>query len=117
MAENTYSIAIIGNKETILGFKALGLHTYGSNTATDTLRILQKLKNEKISETSEQKKYAIIFVTEDLASEIPYDEYKKLIKDTLPAIIPIPGSNGTKGYGLKRIKKIVEQAIGSDILK
>ena len=33
-----------------------------------------------------------------------------------PAIIPVPGSKGATGYGLKRIGKMVEQAVGSDIM-
>lgn len=109
MKEN-YKIAIIGNKETILGFKALGVKTLNANNAEEALKILLELKAET------QEKYAIIFITEDLAMEIPHKDYKKLSQEALPAIIPLPGSKGTTGYGLKRIGKMVEQAIGSDIL-
>ena len=37
---------------------------------------------------------------------------------TMPetAVIPIPGSQGTDGYGMRRVKANVEKAIGADIL-
>ena len=35
---------------------------------------------------------------------------------TYPAIIPIPSSNGSTGYGIENIKKDVEKAVGTDIL-
>lgn len=116
---NKYSIAIVGNKDTILGFKALGLKTFNATTAEEAVKILYELKAEQviIDEKSELTRpaYAIIFITEDLAMGINKDDYKKLSSGTLPAIVPVPGSKGTTGYGLKRIGKMVEQAVGSDI--
>ena len=117
---NNYSIAIVGNKETILGFKALGLETHNANTTQEAVEVLYKLKEDKINnkQTGESRsKYAIIFITEDLAKEIKKDDYKKLSSEALPAIIPVPGSKGATGYGIRRIGKMVEQAVGSDIFK
>ena len=117
MAEK-YKIAIVGNKDTILGFKGLGLKTFDANTTEEAVKILFKLKAEeaKDEKTGESRPtYAIIFITEDLATDISKDDYKKLSSGALPAIIPVPGSKGTQGYGLKRIGKMVEQAVGSDI--
>lgn len=109
-----YSIAIVGNKETILGFKALGLETHDANSAEEAAKTLFELKAKKVDENPA---YAIIFVTEELAMGIPKEDYKKLSSEALPAIIPIPGSKGTTGYGIQRIGKMVEQAVGSDIFK
>ncbi|GAG29439.1 unnamed protein product [marine sediment metagenome] len=116
-----HAIAIIGNKETILGFKALGFETFNANTTEEAVKVLYDLKAEEIV-TDEKKgekkpKYAIIFITEDLAMGISKDDYKKLSEGALPSIIPVPGSQGTTGYGIKRIGKMVEQAVGSDIFK
>jgi len=115
-----YSIAIVGNKETILGFKALGLETFNANNTEEAVKILFDLKSQHVvlNEKTEEKraKYAIIFITEDLAMNIEKDDYKKLSQKVLPAIIPVPGSQGTTGYGIKRIGKMVEQAVGSDIM-
>ncbi len=117
--DNKYSIAIIGNKDTILGFKALGLKTFDATNGEDATKLLYDLKKEEvlIDENSEETRpaYAIIFITEDLAMNIPAEDYKKLSEGALPAIVPVPGSKGASGYGIKQIGKMVEKAIGSDI--
>lgn len=111
-----YRIAIVGLKDQILGFKALGLKTVSVFDAEEAKKALYELNEEKTGiEENAKKAYAIIFILEELAMKIPQDDYKKLTKDALPAIIPIPGIKGTTGYGLQRIKKMVEQAVGSDI--
>lgn len=117
--KNKYNIAIVGNKDTILGFKALGLKTFDANSGQEASEVLRKLKAEeiKLDDGETRPAYAIIFITEDLATQIPHDDYKKLSQDALPAIIPVPGSQGASGYGIKRIGKMVEQAVGSDIFK
>lgn len=117
--KDKYSIAIVGNKDTILGFKALGLNTFNANSGAEASQVLQNLKaeNVKLNDGETRPKYAIIFITEDLATQIPKDDYKKLSQDALPAIIPVPGSQGASGYGIRRIGKMVEQAVGSDIFK
>lgn len=118
--EKQYKIAIVGNKETVIGFKALGMKTFNANTPEAALETLYALKEEKIlnEKTGEESPmYAIIFVIEDLIMDIGKEDYKKLNAEALPAIIPIPGSKGTTGYGIKRIGKMVEQAVGSDIFK
>ena len=117
--KNTQSIAIIGNKETILGFKALGVKPFEANSNEEAVTLLNKLASEQIPGSEKEddlmSAYAIIFITEELMMNIPKDDYKKLSQLTLPAIIPIPGPKGTTGYGIKRIGKMVEQAVGSDI--
>ena len=113
-----YQIAIVGPKDTILGFKALGLKTFNALTTEEAVKVLYELKKETITDekTGESNPlYAIIFVIEDLMTEMEDSDYKKLSQDTLPAIVPVPGTKCTTGYSLKRIGKMVEQAVGSDI--
>lgn len=113
-----YQIAIVGPKDTILGFKALGLKTFNALTTEEAVKVLYELKKETITDekTGESKPlYAIIFVIEDLMTEMEDSDYKKLSQDALPAIVPVPGTKGATGYSLKRIGKMVEQAVGSDI--
>lgn len=111
-----HEIAIVGPKETVLGFKAIGFKTYDSVTSEETLETLKKLKKETL-EGSETPRFAIIFILESHAQRIPLDEYKKLTAGALPAIIALPGPGGSTGFGNKRISQIVEQAIGSNIFK
>jgi len=114
---SNYKIAIIGSREAILGFKALGLEpVYASNNA-EAIESMFSLKKEKIEiEGESRNKYAILFVMEDLMMDITPDDYKKLTADPLPAIIPLPSHLGSTGYGLKKLKGIVEKAVGMDIL-
>ena len=86
------------------------------NFSDEKIQELSKKVVELKNETAENPPYAIIFITEELAVTIEKDDYKKLSLSALPAIIPVPGSKGATGYGVKRIGKMVEQAIGSDIL-
>ena len=98
-------IAVIGDKDLILAFKAIGMEVFCSNNAEETTNIIKRLA----------KDYAVIFITEDLAMQV--DELLTKYKTrTYPAIIPLPSSNGTNGYGMQGIKKDVERAVGADIL-
>ena len=106
-----YRTAIVGTKETVGGFALLGVDVVPVETEQEAVEALHKLKKE------EEHPYAIVFITEDLASGISPDDEKKLARGALPAFIPIPSHKGSTGYGLERLKRIVERAVGSDILQ
>lgn len=102
-----YKIGIIGDRDSVLGFMALGFAVHevsNSEEATEKLHALVK-----------SGEYAVIFITEGLAVNIEEDIAK--YKDApLPAITVIPGSSGSTGYGMANIKSAVERAVGADIL-
>ena len=114
-----YKIAMIGSRETIGGFAMLGVDTVPAEKTEEAVVHLFRLRKEtQLDEAQiERNVYAIIFITEDLASGISPDDEKKLARGALPAIIPLPSHRGSTGYGLDRLKRIVERAVGSDILK
>jgi len=101
-----YKIAILGNHDAILGFKGLGIDAFGLSE--------EKFEDETRS-VMEKSDYAIVFITEDWAQKLEkiLDEYKER---ALPAIVSVPSPKGTTGAAMKNLKKIVEQAVGSDIL-
>ena len=101
-----YNIAIIGSPDSVLGWKALGLTTFGVLSVEDV--------NESLEEI-EAGNYAIVFITENWHEQIP-EQIKKLQEKPLPAVISIPSQHGATGAGLQNLRKIVEQAVGSDIL-
>ena len=102
-----YKIGMIGDRESVLGFMALGFTVHeaeNSSAATDLLHHLV-----------ESGEYAVIYLTEDYAKDM--EEELALYKDApLPAISLIPGSRGGTGEGLSSIKRAVERAVGADIL-
>ena len=114
-----YKIAIVGSKDAIAGFQLLGADTKTVSSGAEAVEMLYTLKKDKQidNEGIERQTYAIIFITEDLAEAITPDDEKKLSKGALPAIIPIPSHKGSSGYSTQRLKRIVERAIGSDILQ
>lgn len=97
-------IAMVGEKDSIMGFAAVGIDTFFA-TDESVSRIIHKLAREK---------YSVIFVTESVwnfATEA-INRYKT---QAYPAIISIPGIHGSTGLGLKNIKANVEKAVGVDI--
>lgn len=103
MREN--KIAVIGDKDSILAFKAIGIEVFPINEASEARETLKILA----------RKYAVIFITEDIAIEIN-DVVSRYKTRPYPAVIPIPSSQGSNGYGMSCIKKDVEKALGADIL-
>lgn len=101
-----YRVAVLGDRDSIYGFASLGLDIYPAETAEEGARCLRRLA---------EGDYAVIYITEDLASRIEAEmDYWK--SRPLPAIIPIPGVSGNTGIGMKMVKKSVEQAVGADII-
>ncbi len=112
-------IAIVGPKEVVEGFTLLGVDIVSATTAEEALATLYRLKKETQKDDNgvERPAYGIVFVSEDFMSEFSPDEERKLARGALPAIIPLPSHRASSGYSLHRLKRIVERAIGSDILK
>ena len=101
-------IAVIGGRETVMGFKALGLETYPAADAQEATRILRKL-------TRESEDYAIIYMEEALAAQMGA-EIDRFKDSPTPAIILIPGREGSIGLGQNALKAAVERAVGTNIL-
>lgn len=101
-------IAIIGSKDVILGFKAVGVKPFGIDTAEEGVKIINNLRKSA--------EYGIVLITEDWAEKL-MPELQTLQTGELPAVITIPSSRGTTGEGLKGLRRIVERAVGSDVLK
>ena len=80
----TYQIAVIGDWDSVMGFRALGLDTYPV-TSVEAARDM-----------------------EDVLSQ-----YKDELR---PAIILIPGREGSLGIGKNTIQRAIERAVGADIL-
>lgn len=101
-------IAVIGGKETVMGFKALGLTACPAADAKEALRALEDL-------TAAGSEYAIIYIEEGLAAELS-SEISRFKDSPTPAIIMIPGRDGSTGLGLSALKAAVERAVGTNLL-
>ena len=101
-------IAVIGGRETVMGFKALGLETYPAANAQEATQILRRL-------TRERDDVAIIYIEENLAAQLSH-EIDRFKDSPSPAIILIPGREGSLGMGLNALRSAVERAVGTNIL-
>ncbi|MBQ9067025.1 MAG: V-type ATP synthase subunit F [Clostridia bacterium] len=101
-----YKIAVIGDKDSIYGFAAVGLEIFPCEEPQEAVRSIRKMA---------ENGYGVIYITEKLASQID-NELDTYRESPLPSIIPIPGTDGNTGMGLRNVSKFVEQAVGSDIL-
>ena len=109
MAEtNTVRVGIIGDRESVLGFMALGYTVCEASDAESARKALKTFLQDQ--------SFGIIFITEALAPDLSEDI--DLYKDSpLPAIITIPAAGGAgKGYGMQALHRAVERAVGADIL-
>ena len=102
-----YKIGVIGNRDAVLGFMAIGFSVFeadGTEAATKRLNAMVR-----------SGEYGVIFITENYASEM--EEAIAAYSDLpIPAIVSIPGEGGSMGYGMNNLRRAVERAVGVDIL-
>lgn len=101
-----YKVAVLGDRDSIYGFAALGLDTYPVEEKEEAAKLLKTLADGT---------YAVIYITEYLQAQLE-TEIDSYISSYFPAIIPIPGVSGNTGMGMHYVKKSVERAVGSDII-
>ena len=64
---------------------------------------------------SAEARHAILYLEENLAAELSH-EIDRFKDSPTPAIILIPGRDGTLGLGQSALRSAVERAVGSNIL-
>lgn len=101
-----YKIGVIGDKDSILPFKALGI---------DVFPVIGPEEARKTLDTLAKSKYGVVFITEQTAQLIP-ESIERYNREPVPAVILIPSNQGSLHIGLNRINENVEKAVGSNIL-
>jgi V/A-type H+-transporting ATPase subunit F len=99
-------IAMIGDKGSILGFKALGVSVFPVADLSDATNVLRRVSSEG---------YAVIYITEHFAKNMQ-GIINKLQQASLPAIVVIPDHRENTGLAMQKLKAIMEKAVGVDIL-
>ncbi len=98
-------IAVVGDKDSVLAFKAIGLDVFpveGEADARETVKMVART-------------YSVIFITDKIAISIE-SLLKRYKSRPYPVVVPIPSAEGNSGFGMRGIQSDVEKAIGSDIL-
>ena len=85
-----YRIAVLGDKDSVLGFKALGLDVFPAETVEEAKQTLHQPAKEN---------YAVIYLTEQYATCLTADGAR--YQDGLtPAITLIAGKTGSLGISM-----------------
>ena len=103
-----YKIAVMGGSDTVVGFKALGLDIFPVSDADEAKQVFAKI-------TATDANYAVIYLEENLSQTLSH-EISRFTDRVTPAIILIPGRDGSQGLGLGALHDAVLRAIGTDIL-
>lgn len=101
-----YKIGVIGEKDSVMGFIALGFSVFPAENREQAVAALTQMA---------QDQYAVIYITEQTAAKIE-NEINQYRESRFPAIIPIPGIQGSLGIGMRGVRRCVEKAVGADIL-
>ena len=101
-----YKIGVVGDKDSILAFKALGLEVFPVLEVEEARKSIDRLALSL---------YGVIFVTEQVAKDLE-ETIERYNRQLLPAVILIPSNQGSLNIGLKRINDNVEKAVGVNIL-
>ncbi len=103
------NVAVVGDRDSIWGFKALGMEIHAVNNNEEALAALHTLCNSE---------YGAIFVTENYARQLG-EEINALEEfiTLYPSIVIIPSHHGSEGLGMQKVKSVVEKALGFDIFK
>lgn len=115
--ETQFKLAIIGAQHSILLYRAFGVESFAVSDVEEAKDKLNELVAMNRGDEKKTPIYAVIFVEENLFREFPEDLLEKLSRKPLPAVTPVPSAGDSDStFASERLRKIVERAVGSDIL-
>lgn len=100
-------IAVIGDRDTVTGFKMVGVHECATPQSPDEIRakLLGYFRNPEVG---------LIIITEPLAKEVE-DTIFELSEAPVPVILLIPDRMGSTGAYEKVLRELIRRAVGIDI--
>ncbi|MBS3939269.1 MAG: hypothetical protein KGZ50_12020 [Peptococcaceae bacterium] len=101
-----YKIGLIGDRDTTMGFRALGLATFEVSGQSDTEQAVLEVMRDN---------FAVVLITERAYARVAQMLHEHRDR-ALPVYSLIPDNQGSIGLGQKRLSKMIERAIGVDIL-
>ncbi len=104
MAEG--KIAFIGDADSVLGFRALGVETVVPVNANEAREQFARLVKEKTS---------IIMITEDMMDNLQ-DQIDETVHMAIPSVVVLPGITGTQRRGEDTIRELIIKAVGVDLM-
>lgn len=99
-------IAFLGDIDTVLGFRALGVETVVPENAEDARGKFAELVKEKTS---------IIMITEDMMDDLK-EQIEETVHMAIPSVVVLPGIKGTQKRGEDTIRELIIKAVGVDLM-
>lgn len=114
---NQFKLAVVGGVSSVSLYRALGCETYSVYNQDQAREKTESLFRAAHDDENKTPHYAVVFVEEDYYKAFPEDLIEKFSRKALPAVIPVPSpKSGDDNFAANRLRKIVERAVGSDIL-
>jgi len=99
-------IAFLGDIDSVLGFRALGVETVVPKNANDAKEQFARLVKEKTS---------IIMITEDMMDNL-HEQIEETVHAAIPSVVVLPGITGTRQRGEDTIRELIIKAVGVDLM-
>ncbi len=98
--------AFLGDADSVLGFKALGVETYTPQDGDGARRVFQSLVKDRVS---------VIMITEEVLEQV-----RDLVSETfdmpVPAVVVLPGVSGSRRLGDDALRSLIIKAVGVDLM-
>ncbi|MCK4807651.1 MAG: V-type ATP synthase subunit F [Candidatus Aegiribacteria sp.] len=104
MAEG--KIAFIGDADSVLGFRALGVETVVPMNMDSAREQFARLVKEKTS---------IIMITENMMDHLQ-EQIDETVHMAIPSVVVLPGITGTQKRGEDTIRELIIRAVGVDLM-
>lgn len=99
-------VAFIGDADSVLGFRALGVETVVPGSEDEAREQFQRLVKEETS---------VIMITEDLMEALQ-EEIDGTVHMAVPSVVVLPGIKGTQKKGEHTIRELIIKAVGVDLM-
>jgi V/A-type H+-transporting ATPase subunit F len=99
-------VAFIGDADSVLGFRALGVETVVPVSGDDAREQFERLIKEETS---------VIMITEDLMDQLQ-EQIDETVHLAVPSVVVLPGVKGTQRKGENTIRELIIKAVGVDLM-
>ena len=99
-------IAFIGDADSVLGFRALGVETIVPENTDEARKQFERLVKQKTS---------VIMITEKMMDCLQ-EQIEEVVNMAIPAVVVLPGITGTMKRGEDTIRELIIRAVGVDLM-
>lgn len=99
-------IAFIGDADSVLGFRALGVETIVPENTDEARKQFERLVKQKTS---------VIMITEKMMDCLQ-EQIEEVVHMAIPAVVVLPGITGTMKRGEDTIRELIIRAVGVDLM-